>query len=82
MCIPIYCTNVYTSGKIPSSVSTSAKIEVVLEQLRQEYIDGSGERLDELDRVLGQMFKGNSDWDGLYVEFCSQVYTMKGTAGS
>jgi hypothetical protein len=63
-------------------VSTSAKIEVVLEQLRQEYIDGSGERLDELDRVLGQMFKGNSDWDGLYVEFCSQVYTMKGTAGS
>ena len=60
-----------------------ANLENVLEQLRLEYIENSGDKLDQIDDLISKLLDfEDSNWRDVFIEFQRQVHTIKGTAGS
>jgi chemotaxis protein histidine kinase CheA len=58
-------------------------LENVLEQLRLEYIENSGDKLDQIDDLIGSLLGLEGDkWRDIYIDFQRQIHTIKGTAGS
>ena len=53
-----------------------------LAQLRQEFIDSSAERLDQIDLLIDRMYNDKGDRNADFVEFQRDIHSMKGSAGT
>ena len=54
-----------------------------LERLKQEFINTSAEKLDEIDRIIDKLYRGEEDDRGAdYVEFQRNTHSLKGSAGT
>ena len=63
-------------------MSKEAKIAEALARLRQEYVDGSEDKIDEIDSIIGMLTKDEGDWDENFLELQRRIHTIKGSAGS
>ncbi len=57
-------------------------LEDVLAQLRVEFIENSGDKLDLVDQKIEQLFIADDKWQDHYIEFQRQIHSLKGSAGS
>lgn len=53
-----------------------------LAQLRQEFVDSSAERLDQIDVLIDRMYRQEGDRNADFVEFQRDIHSMKGSAGT
>ncbi|MBT4938888.1 MAG: hypothetical protein HON14_07125 [Rhodospirillaceae bacterium] len=64
-------------------MNQAANLENVLEQLRLEYIESSGDKLDQIDSLISDLLDfDDTKWREIFIEFQRQIHTIKGTAGS
>ncbi len=50
--------------------------------LRQEFIESSGERMDRIDTLIDTMYHGAGDRCADLAEFQRDIHSLKGTAGT
>ena len=53
-----------------------------LAQLRQEFIDSSAERLDQIDLLIDGMYRDTGDRKADFVKFQRDIHSIKGSAGT
>ena len=63
------------------TIGTDIDIEAVLQNLRQEYIDGSQDMLAEIDELIGRMSRGDGA-DEAFLSLRRRVHTIKGQGGT
>lgn len=54
----------------------------ILDRLRLEFIDNTKDRLDEIDLIIDQIYRGEGNREDLVVGFRRNVHSLKGVAGS
>jgi CheY-like chemotaxis protein/HPt (histidine-containing phosphotransfer) domain-containing protein len=58
-------------------------IQDALERLKQEFIDTSAEKLDKIDGIIDQLYRGSDNDRGAdFVEFQRDIHSLKGSAGT
>ena len=63
-------------------MANKANFEEAMARFRAEFVDNSGDRLDEIDSQIDRLHTMDDGFDGLFLELQRSIHTMKGTAGS
>lgn len=57
-------------------------LEKALARLKQEFIESSGDRLDEIDGAIDRIFKGTGDRESDFMQMQRDIHSIKGSAGT
>ncbi|MCW9034140.1 MAG: response regulator [Alphaproteobacteria bacterium] len=57
-------------------------LEKALAKLKQEFIESSGDRLDEIDAAIDRIFKETGDREADYFQMQRDIHSIKGSAGT
>ncbi len=60
----------------------SFDLEKALERLKQEFIEGSGDRIDEIDGALDRLLKETGDREADFFQMQRDIHSIKGSAGT
>jgi len=62
-------------------MSDLSKTDILLQQLRVEFVESCGDSLDEIDGVITRLIDGGS-WDNDFSELLRKVHSIKGSGGT
>ena len=68
--------------KEASGVANKAKFEEAMARFRLEFIESSGDRLDEIDAHINRLHAMDGGFTERFLELQRSVHTLKGSAGS
>ncbi len=60
----------------------NTELEQALERIKTEYIESSGDRLDEIDATIDRMYRGEGDRGADFFEMQRTIHSIKGSAGT